>query len=163
MNSTLLSHTLRFVFLALLQVLVFKRLALGWDNFNYIKDSAGDLTTHQAFIQCGGKVLNGCDTTTVFALMAGAHGAIWGGANYMPKEAVQLYEFVKIENYSAALALWKKMIHSLVYIWHNDYIPAVKKASELRGFGGGTVRRPVRPLSPESENTLKLSLTYLDQ
>jgi len=58
------------------------------------KDSAGDLTTHQEFLRTKGSVLNGCDTTTVYALMAGATGAIWGGANYMPHEAVKLYDLV---------------------------------------------------------------------
>ncbi len=36
MNNTILSQALRFVFLVLLQVLVFKRLTLGGENFNYI-------------------------------------------------------------------------------------------------------------------------------
>ena len=63
-------------------------------NFNYIKDSGGDMTVHQQYLSDGCKVLNGCDTTTVYALMAGAHGCIWGGANYMPVEAVRLYGLV---------------------------------------------------------------------
>lgn len=46
------------------------------EHFNYIKDSAGDLTTHQQYLQAGGRVLNGCDTTTVYALMAGTTGVI---------------------------------------------------------------------------------------
>ncbi|MEL6635284.1 MAG: hypothetical protein AAFW73_11085 [Bacteroidota bacterium] len=36
MNSTLIAQALRFVFLVLLQVLVFKRLTLGGGNFNYV-------------------------------------------------------------------------------------------------------------------------------
>ncbi len=132
------------------------------EHFNYIKDSAGDLTTHQAFLQTGHKVLNGCDTTTVFALMAGAMGVIWGGANYMPYEAVRLYELVAAKDYAAALELWKRMIPSLIYIWHGDYIPAVKSAARLRGFAGGDVRRPLRPLSAEAEKELATALAHLD-
>ena len=64
------------------------------EHFNYIKDSAGDLTTHQEYIATGYKVLNGCDPNTVFAFIAGAEGCIWGAANYMPHESVQLYELV---------------------------------------------------------------------
>ncbi len=135
---------------------------LTLNNFNYIKDSAGDLTTHQAFLRCGGKVLNGCDTTMVFALMAGAPGVIWGAANYMPKETVQLYNFVAEKNYGSALELWSKMIPSLIYIWHGDYMPAVKVASRYRGFDGGTVRRPVRPLSAEAEKEMISCLSWLD-
>ena len=91
--------------------------------------------------------MNGCDTTTIFALMAGATGAIWGCANYMPKEAVQLYELVSNNRHIEALTLWKRMIPSLIYIWHGDYIPAVKAACRMRGFDGGAVRRPVRALA----------------
>lgn len=140
---------------------LYKRL-LALNNFNYIKDSAGDMTTHQAYLQTGGKVLNGCDTTTVFALMAGATGVIWGGANYMPREAVKLYELTAGGNYQAALELWQKMIPSLIYIWHGDYVPAVKSACRMRGFGGGSVRKPVRALSAADEKLLKVSLAFLD-
>ncbi len=140
---------------------LYKRL-LTLNNFNYIKDSAGDLTMHQAFLACGGKVLNGCDTTTVFALMAGAIGVIWGGANYMPKEAVQLYNLVKQQQHEQALELWGKMIPSLTYLWHGDYIPAVKSAVRMRGFEGGEVRKPLRPLSAQEEAKLAATLAYLD-
>ncbi len=142
-------------------VSLYERL-LTLEHFNYIKDSAGDLTTHQAYIQAGGKVLNGCDTTTIFALMAGATGVIWGGANYMPREAVKLYELHEAGEYSAALELWSRMIPSLIYIWHGDYIPAVKAASRLRGFDGGSTRKPVRPLSAENEKQLRAALAPLD-
>ncbi|RLA12029.1 MAG: dihydrodipicolinate synthase family protein [Gammaproteobacteria bacterium] len=140
---------------------LFERL-LTLDNFNYIKDSAGDLTTHQAYLQAGGKVLNGCDTTTLFALMAGAEGAIWGGANYMPHEAVKLYELTASGDYKSALELWSCMIPSLLYIWNGDYIPAVKSACRMRGFDGGNVRKPVRPLAEAMENELAATLAPLD-
>jgi 4-hydroxy-tetrahydrodipicolinate synthase len=140
---------------------LFKRL-LTLNNFNYIKDSAGDLTTHQEYLRAGGKVLNGCDTTTLFALMAGAGGVIWGGANYMPYEAVKLYELTSAGNYAAALALWSRMIPSLIYIWHGDYVPAVKSACRMRGFDGGSVRFPVRPLTSAMENELATALASLD-
>lgn len=141
---------------------LYKRL-LSLHNFNYIKDSAGDLTTLQAYLQAGGHVLNGCDTTTVFALMAGAPGVIWGGANYMPEEAVELYQLTADGKHRDALELWAKMIPSLIYIWHGDYIPAVKSACRMRGFDGGSVRRPVRGLGAADEELLAASLAALDR
>jgi 4-hydroxy-tetrahydrodipicolinate synthase len=132
------------------------------EHFNYIKDSAGDLSIHQAYLQTGGKVLNGCDTTTAFALMAGATGAIWGSANYMPREAVQLYELVVAKDYAAVLELWGRMIPSLLYIWYSSYNPAIKSAARMRGFGGGNVRRPLSPLSADAEKELKAVLAFLD-
>lgn len=130
-------------------------------NFAYIKDSAGDLTTHQSYLQMGEKVLNGCDTTTVFALLAGAVGAIWGGANYMPHEAVALYTYVHNSEHVKAFELWQKMIPSLLYIWSHDYIPCVVAASQHRGFGSGHVRRPVRSLDAAGKAAMIATLTPL--
>lgn len=130
-------------------------------NFNYIKDSAGDMTTHQEYLQTGCKVLNGADPTTVFALMAGATGTIWGGANYMPKECVRLYQLVAAGDFNAAMALWATMIPSLLYIWSGNYIAKVKTACRLRGFEGGSVRRPLTPLSADEEKILATSLQTL--
>ena len=130
-------------------------------NFNYIKDSAGDMTTHQNYLQTGCKVLNGADPTTVFALMAGATGTIWGGANYMPKECVQLYQLVAAGDFNAAMDLWATMIPSLLYIWSGNYIAKVKTACRLRGFEGGSVRRPLTPLSADEEKILASSLESL--
>ncbi|MFT5112882.1 MAG: 4-hydroxy-tetrahydrodipicolinate synthase [Parasphingorhabdus sp.] len=130
-------------------------------NFCYIKDSAGDMTTHQSYIASGHRVLNGCDTTTVFALLAGAHGCIWGGANYMPKEAVKLYELVSSGETDAAMALWKNMIPSLLYIWQGKYIQKVKAACQIRSFDGGPVRMPLQELTSKELAELKFSLQPL--
>ena len=81
----------------------------------------------------------------------------------MPAEAVKLYELTANGEYRAALELWATMLPSLIYIWHGDYIPAVKSACRMRGFDGGTVRRPVRPLSVADEKLLAASLSALDR
>ncbi|QFT81988.1 4-hydroxy-tetrahydrodipicolinate synthase [Roseovarius sp. THAF27] len=130
-------------------------------NFNYIKDSGGDLTTHQQYLQDGCRVLNGCDTTAVYAMMAGAHGCIWGGANYMPHETVALYKHVAAKEYDQALALWQKMLPSLLHIWTNDYLQCVLVAARHRGYGLGNVRRPLRPISDEAEAVMIATLAPL--
>jgi 4-hydroxy-tetrahydrodipicolinate synthase len=137
---------------------LFRRLG-DLEHFNYIKDSGGDMTTHQLYLQSGTKVLNGCDTTTVYALMAGAHGCIWGGANYMPHETVKLYNLVKCGDLAGALELWQKMLPSLLHIWTHDYMQCVLTASHARGYGLGNVRRPLIPLNEAAKqemlNTLR--------
>jgi len=139
---------------------LFKRLN-ELPHFNYIKDSAGDFSTHQAFLQTGYKVLNGADPTTVYALIAGATGAIWGAANYMPRECVRLYKLVVAADLTAAMALWSTMIPSLLYIWRGNYISKVKAANEMRGFDGGPVRRPLVPLSASDARELAATLEPL--
>jgi 4-hydroxy-tetrahydrodipicolinate synthase len=141
---------------------LFKRLN-QLEHFNYIKDSAGDLTTHQEYIATGYRVLNGCDPNTLFAFIAGAQGCIWGGANYIPREAVQLYDLVCSGDITAAMTLWSHMIPSLLCIWRGNYIAKVKTASRLRGFDGGAVRAPLTPLSTDQEAEIAASLKALDE
>ncbi|SAK87710.1 dihydrodipicolinate synthetase [Caballeronia hypogeia] len=131
-------------------------------NYNYIKDSAGDITTHQEFISTGANVLNGCDPTTIFAFLAGAKGAIWGAANFLPTEAVKLYNLVQSGDVSAAFTLWHKMLPSLLFIWRTEYVASVLHASKLRGFGTGRVRKPLRALSKDHAEGLRKALATLE-
>lgn len=139
---------------------LFKRLN-QLEHFNYIKDSAGDLTTHQEYLATGCKVLNGCDTTTVFAFIAGAPGCIWGGANYMPRESVKLFEMAASGDTAGAMTLWSRMIPSLLYIWRGSYVPRVKAACRLRGFDGGSVRAPLLEISVDEARALECCLEPL--
>ena len=139
---------------------LFKRLN-QIEHFNYIKDSAGDLIRQQEYLATGYNVLNGCDPNTVFSFIAGAQGCIWGGANYMPRESVRLFELVANEDIAGAMELWSSMIPSLLYIWRGNYIPKVKAASRLRGFDGGGVRAPLQNLSVKEIHELESCLEPL--
>ena len=133
-------------------------------NFNYIKDSGGDLNVHQAYIQADrAKVLNGADPIAVYTFMAGSVGAIWGCANYMPHECVRLWDLCASKKYAAALDLWQKMLPSIIWMWSNDYISGMKNAVRIRGFDGGVVRKPLRPISAEDERALIEALEHLDR
>lgn len=131
------------------------------EHFNYIKDSAGDLTTHQEYLATGYKVLNGCDPNTVFAFIAGAPGCIWGAANYMPQESVQLFDRVASGDFAGAMELWSRMIPSLLFIWRGNYIPKIKAACRQRGFDGGSVRAPLQNLSSDEDCALASCLEFL--
>jgi 4-hydroxy-tetrahydrodipicolinate synthase len=133
---------------------LFKRLN-QLEHFNYIKDSAGDLIRHQEYLATGYMVLNGCDPNTVFSFIAGAQGCIWGGANYMPREAVRLYELVASKEIDGAMELWSRMIPSLLYLWRGNYVSKVKVASRLCGFDGGGVRAPLQNLSDDETRELE--------
>lgn len=130
-------------------------------HFNYIKDSGGDMTTHQQYLQTDCKVLDGSDTIAVYAFMAGTVGCIWGGVNYMPHECVRLYDLVQAGDIAGAMALWQKMLPSLLHIWTNDYMQCIVRAAHHRGYGLGNVRRPLRPLSVEAEAAMLATLQPL--
>lgn len=139
---------------------MFKRLN-QLESFRYIKDSAGDLTTHQEYLATGYKVLNGCDPNTVFSFIAGAQGCIWGGANYMPHECVRLWDLVTGGDVAGAMELWARMVPSLLFLWRGNYNPKIKAACRLRGFEGGGVRAPLRDLSADDVRKLEALLEPL--
>ena len=143
-----------------ISVELFKRLN-KLEHFNYIKDSAGDLATHQEYLATGYGVLNGCDPNTVFSFIAGAQGCIWGAANYMPRESVRLFELVAGSDIAGAIGLWSRMIPSLLCIWRGNYVSKVKAASRQRGFDGGGVRAPLQSLSVNEERELAACLEPL--
>ncbi|KIY40659.1 DapA protein [Pseudomonas sp. 10-1B] len=130
-------------------------------NFNYIKDSGGDFTTHQQYLQTPTAVLNGCDTIALYAFLAGAKGAIWGAANYMPHESVKLFNLVQEKNYTEAFALWERMLPSQLLIWKNRYLPLVVHAAHQRGYGTGNLRKPIRPLSAAERSAMDAAIAPL--
>jgi 4-hydroxy-tetrahydrodipicolinate synthase len=139
---------------------LFRRLA-QLPHFNYIKDSCNDLCKQQALIATGGKVLNGADPIAPFSFIAGCAGAIWGGVNFMPREAVRLWDLVKAGKTADAMALWGCMFPAAAYCWQGDYNPAVKAACRIMGYDGGTLRAPVCELGPEAVAELELALAPL--
>jgi 4-hydroxy-tetrahydrodipicolinate synthase len=119
---------------------------------------------HQAYIQSGNvKVLNGADPIAIYAFMAGSVGAIWGCANYMPRECVRLWDLCAAKDYVGAMELWQKMIPSIIWMWSNDYISGLKNAVRIRGYEGGPVRKPLRPISDSDERALAAALEHLDR
>lgn len=139
---------------------LYKRL-MQLENFNFIKDSSGDLCKQQALLACGGQILNGADPNAPFSFMLGTAGTIWGCANIFPREAVQLFELIEAGNYAEGLKLWERMFPIVNYCWQNDYIPAVKAACRQVGFDGGSVRAPVCEVGPEEETRIAEALRPL--
>jgi len=133
-------------------------------NFNWIKDSGGDFALHQDYIRIASGTLNGNDTVMPYSFMAGSKGTIWGAANYMPKEAVELYRLCKNGQQQEALQLWQRMLPSILFVCNGfgHYVAAVVRAAQLRGFGSGFVRKPLRALAKTQEKALRESLAYLE-
>jgi hypothetical protein len=65
------------------------------------------------------------------------------------------------KEYEQALTLWRRMLPSLLFIWRSPYTPSVLRAAQLRGYGTGNVRSPLRKLSADQEAELRRSLEPL--
>jgi 4-hydroxy-tetrahydrodipicolinate synthase len=136
----------------------FFRKLLEIDNIKYIKDSTGDLVRIQELLQTSGKVFNGGDPITYQALAAGCVGCVWGAVNFIPEEAVELYELVQEGKLGEANQLWQRLLPSQLFIWTHVYNSAVKSAANYRGFNVGQCREPVLPLSNQDLSILTQKL-----
>lgn len=143
---------------------LYRRL-IAIENLDYIKDSSGDLARLQMLAAVGGGVLCGADPLAPFALMAGAVGMIWGAANFMPHECVQLYELIESAQHAEALALWQRMRSVCLFLWENelgvDYLTGVKAAARLTGRDMGPARRPLPPVTGPARTALRMALGRL--
>lgn len=139
----------------------FKKL-LEIDNVKSIKDSTADIVRVQQLLTTGGDVFNGGDPTTFQALVAGCPGCVWGGANVMPKEAVNLYNLVQQKKLVEANELWQRMLPAQIYFWTHIYNPSVKTATNLAGRPVGPCRKPQRALNDNEMEELKTALRPME-
>jgi 4-hydroxy-tetrahydrodipicolinate synthase len=128
------------------------------DNIKYIKDSTGDFVRIRELIVAAGdkaKVFNGADPIAFESLVAGTIGCIWGAANVMPKECVQLYDLIMANNLVKAKELWERMLPANLFFWNHVYNSSVKTATNLSGRRVGECRKPVQPLKDSELAELK--------
>ena len=141
------------------------RQLMAMENIDYIKDSTGDLIRLQKLIGIGGHVLAGADPLAPYAAMSGAAGWIWGAANVMPHECVQLWNLVQSGDHVGALRLWEQMLPANMFFWENnvdaEYNSAVKTATNMVGRAVGPCRRPVMPMTHQGRVALQTALSTL--
>ena len=131
------------------------------DTVNYIKDSTGDFLRIQELVLSGARVFNGADPLMFDSLLLGCVGCFWGGANVMPKHAVQLHRLATSGDYEAAIALWQRMLPANHFFWTHAFNPCIKAASNFMGHRVGPCRKPVQPLSNEVRAALEATLVGL--
>ena len=139
---------------------IFARLR-EFDGIAYLKDSSGDMLRLEQLVASGAKVFNGCDYLMFYGLLAGCTGCFWGGANAMPAEAVQLYEYCVAGRHGEAQALWPRMKAASAFFWTHPFNPSVKAATELSGRPVGQCRKPVLPIEEAELQELRAAMAPL--
>jgi 4-hydroxy-tetrahydrodipicolinate synthase len=128
------------------------------DNVRYVKDSTGILSRIREIRAAAGdkiSVFVGGDTIAYDGLVAGAVGSIWGAANFMPHEAVRLYELVcEKKDLTRAGELWGKIFPICSFLEHTGYAAAVKAGLSLIGMDVGNPRHPALPLTTSERTEL---------
>ncbi len=138
----------------------FYRELLKIENIVAIKDSTGDMLRMRQLLQIdSGSVFCGADFLQFEALVAGAGGVFWGGANAFPKEAAKLVEFNNQGDIEGMKELWRKLLPLCMYFWTVSYNPGVKAAANAVGLDIGECRRPQQTLTADQRERLEAALS----
>ena len=130
-------------------------------GFCAVKDSGGDLGKQAELIRTGKFVMNGADNLVPYALYAGCHGLIWGGANFAPKTCLSIVDAAAKGNWAEVRELWKLLEPAMALISEGEYVQTVYAAAQLIGYGAGSPRKPLRGLSSGRIPAVRRSLETL--
>ena len=90
---------------------------------------------------------------------------IWGAANFMPNECVELYNLIDQRKLNEAMELWDCMKAICLWLWGNkhdiDYLTGVKAATRLTGRDMGGTRKPLPPVPSAARHDIRLALSKL--
>jgi len=130
-------------------------------NIVGMKESGGDIAQIAEYVARtpdGFTLLAGSATTLFHALCAGCDGAILALAALVPGECVQLWTHVREGRLDEARALQRRLMPLARSIGGAHGIPGLKAALDLLGFSGGFPRPPLRPVTPETVETIRCQL-----
>jgi dihydrodipicolinate synthase/N-acetylneuraminate lyase len=134
------------------------------DGVDWIKDSSGDAVQLTELIQRFSDrvgIMNGWDSLTFYAFLAGSRACVWGAANVIPELAVELFDAaVRRRDLEGAGAIWSR-IWPLCHFFETNgsYVAAVKAGCELIGEPAGIPRPPILPLDAPRRTDLLALLT----
>jgi 4-hydroxy-tetrahydrodipicolinate synthase len=131
-----------------------------------LKQSNSDLGQLVETIRRSGEkisICTGIDSQFYPSLCAGARGIFSTAACVIPKQMVQIFDFIENGKHDEAFSLHMK-IQELNRLLEYDpgYVAPCKEALRMLGLPGGPVREPLPGLSPMEGEALKQALGNLD-
>lgn len=100
-------------------------------------------------------IFTGTGSVLYPALTAGAKGGIAALANVVPNECVEIYELILKGELSKALQLQKKLLTLNRAVTAKYGVAGLKKAMDLAGYYGGSVRIPLPELTKKEIEEIK--------
>lgn len=133
------------------------------DNIIGIKDSTGDFTNSAEYLRLtkGNEkfsVLIGRDTLIYAGLCSGAAGSIASCANVAPRLVADIYDKFKAGDLEGALDAQFALNPLRIACNMGTFPEVIKEGLELEGFDAGTCLAPIRPLSGEQREALRVLL-----
>ncbi|XP_059516966.1 4-hydroxy-2-oxoglutarate aldolase, mitochondrial [Myotis daubentonii] len=132
-------------------------------NIIGIKDSGGDVTRIGLMIHKTRRqdfqVLAGSAGFLLASYAVGAVGGVCALANVLGAQVCQLERLCLTGQWEDAQKLQLRLIEPNTAVTRRFGIPGLKKAMDWLGYYGGPCRAPLRELSPEEEEELRLDFT----
>jgi dihydrodipicolinate synthase/N-acetylneuraminate lyase len=142
-----------------------QRLLNAAPNIVGIKSSNDDLVRFQDYVRVGGEGFIPCfgvDELMLGGLVFGSKAQISGNANSFPEPFIQLYEAFQAGNIALAQKL-QQVVNQIINIHHAGNTTAYFKATlTLKGILAGRVRPPMRELTPEELEEVKIELMKME-
>jgi len=128
-----------------------------------IKDSSRDfsqLLDYMAIVPKGFNVVNGTDSYLFSAFCAGVQAGVSATANPIPELFVRMYEAYKSGDLKNGQELQRR-IHALRDVMSDPPLAPLLEALKIRGLKSGSVRPPLRGMSPSELANLRAALSRL--
>lgn len=130
-----------------------------------LKDSSGDLTVTEAFIEIARSradwgVYSGADTLLAEAVKRGAHGGVSGGANIAPELFVELFKAAQRGDEPQTRLLHSRAAELVETLFAPERHPAdvikvIKAALAAFGLCSDTMAEPFRALAPRRREDVR--------
>ena len=133
------------------------------DNIIGIKDSTGDFTNSAEYLRLTKdndkfSVLIGRDTLIYAGLCSGAAGSIASCANVAPRLVADIYDKFKAGDFKGSLDAQFALNPLRIACNMGTFPEVIKEGLELEGYNAGKCLPPIRPLSGEQREALRILL-----
>ena len=135
------------------------------ENIVGIKDSSGDMSKDAEIIRLTGNdfsVLAGRDTLIYGFLAYGGHGSVAATANIVPELVVSIYELFQKKDYTAALQAQFKLAPLRMAFSLGSFPVIMKEGLKLKGIEVGNTLKPIKPLTAEARERLKIIIQEVE-
>jgi 4-hydroxy-2-oxoglutarate aldolase len=133
-------------------------------NIAGIKESGSDIGQLSEYIARTPEdftVLAGSAATFYHALCAGCDGAVLALASLIPREIMSIEALVEEGRLEEARSLQRRIMPLARSVGGTFGVPGLKAALDLMGFAAGAPRPPLRPVSAETVEMLRMQLDAL--
>jgi 4-hydroxy-2-oxoglutarate aldolase len=133
----------------------------GHPNIAGIKDSSSSGIEKILFeVSEDFTVLSGSSNTFLSAMFAGAKGGVLSLANYLPEQAVSLYQNIVSNNLRETIRLNQAILRCNMSVAGTYGVAGVKYAMDCTGYHGDFPRLPLPPITEEGKVLIQNALKH---